>query len=132
MPCAQPTSSRSHPRGWSSSAPRSLSRSAKPWLNQRSPGGPRRGRTAALALGDAAERRQRLPHHLVHVVIAVGRQPPDESDVALRQRERLVALVQRLVLGPGHRIVGIAVGPRKFIGDGGLGAALAGDVLVLA
>ena len=53
---------------------------------------------------------ERLADHLVHIVIAVGREPADEGDVRGRVRERLVSLEQRLILGPRHRIIRIALG----------------------
>src|SRR6201993_4243586 len=70
---------------------------------------------AALALGDPAEGGERLADHLVHVVVAVGRKPSHEMDVGRLQGQRLVLLVERLVLRARHRIVGVAVGARELV-----------------
>src|SRR5437868_4710024 len=52
------------------------------------------------AVAEPAERRQRLRDDLVHVVVAVGREPPHEHRVRRRKREPAVALVQLAVLRP--------------------------------
>ena len=60
----------------------------------------------ALAPAEPLERRQRLPDDLVHVVVAVGRQPPDEGDVgqALRPRLRSACRARRSpAAAPGSR-----------------------------
>ena len=74
---------------------------------------------------DAAEGRQRLPDDLVHIVVAVGREPADESDVVGRIGERLVALEQLLIFRPRDRIIRIALGRRIFVRDRRPGDALA-------
>src|SRR5690348_1665629 len=69
------------------------------------------GRLLALALLiHAPERCQRLADDLVHVVITVGRQPPDESHAFGRIGKRLVALEQLLVLRSRDWIIRIALG----------------------
>src|SRR5437868_2476712 len=85
-----------------------------------------------LLLIDAPEGCERLPDDLVHVVIAVGRKPPDEGYAAGRVRERLVLLEQLLVLGTRDRIIWVALGRRIFIGDGGHRRLLPSQMLVLA
>src|SRR4051794_31196996 len=61
-----------------------------------------------LALIHAPEGRERLADDLVHIVIAVGREAADEGDALGRIGERLVTLVERLVLFARDRIVRIA------------------------
>ena len=68
---------------------------------------------------------------LVHVVVAIRGEPPDEGDTALLARQGLIALEQRLVLLARDRIVGIALGLRVFAGDAGARVLFAGQVLVL-
>src|SRR5690606_39777006 len=55
-------------------------------------------------LGDALVEGQRLPDHLVHVVVLVGAQPAEEGDTRRLVGQRLVAPVQLGVLRTGHRI----------------------------
>src|SRR5690349_17493276 len=64
----------------------------------------------SLLLVDAAEGGERLTDDLVHIVIAIGCEPPDKGDVVGRIRQRLVALEQLLILGPRDRIIRIAFG----------------------
>src|ERR1700712_1522051 len=67
------------------------------------PHGPRGGVTKLSV--DPSEGRQRLPDDLVHVVVAVGRQPPHEPHVPLGEGQTLVTLEQGLVLGSRDRVV---------------------------
>ena len=80
---------------------------------------------------DPAECRQRLTDDLVHVVVSVRGQPPDEPDIRRRQRQALVFLEQLLVLGLRDRVIGVAFGRRIFVGERRLGVLLAGQMLVL-
>jgi hypothetical protein len=63
----------------------------------------------ALALVEAAEGRQRLAHHLVHIIITVSGEPAHEGHPGGGVRERLVALEQRLILRPRDRVIRIAL-----------------------
>src|ERR1043165_2238917 len=55
---------------------------------------------------------QRSTYALIHVVVAILGQPTDEAHVRRIFRENFVLLEQNLVLGPRHRVVGIAFGAR--------------------
>src|SRR5579884_32488 len=65
--------------------------------------------------------RQRLCRHLVHVVITIGGEAPDEMDSARLFRERLIFAVQFSVLRARNWVIRITLRPRKFINDAGLG-----------
>src|SRR5947209_12149670 len=80
----------------------------------------------------APERRQRLADDLVHVVITVCGEPPDEGDIAGRIRQLFVLLEQLLIFRPRDRIIGITFGRRILIGDRRHRRLLPGQVLVLA
>ena len=80
---------------------------------------------------EAPEGGERLPDHLIHIVIAVGRKAAHEGDAGSGIGQGLVFLEQRLVLRPRDRIIRIALRRRIFVGDAGLGMALAGQVLIL-
>ena len=78
------------------------------------------------------ERRQRLADDLVHVVIAIGREPADEGHAIGRVCKRFVTLEQRLILRPRDRVIGIALGRWIFVGDGCPWRLLPGQMLILA
>src|SRR5918994_5239903 len=80
----------------------------------------------------APERGERLPDDLIHIVVAVGREPSDEGHVAGLVCERLIFLEQLLVLRPRDRVIGIALRRRIFVGDRRPRVLLAGEMLVLA
>ena len=52
-----------------------------------------------------ADKRERLRHDLIHVVVLVGAQPTDELDAGRDLGQRLVPFVERRVLGARDRIV---------------------------
>ena len=83
--------------------------------------------------GQGVEERQRLRHHLVHVVVAVGGQPAHEVDAGCGVGQRLVLLIARRVLWTRDRVVGVAVPVRfgDFIDQARLGVLLAGERLEL-
>src|SRR3954449_484222 len=64
-----------------------------------------RGRGGGLGGREALVDAQRLAHDLVHVQVLVAGEPPHEGDPGLLGGERLVALVELLVLRSGHRVV---------------------------
>src|SRR3546814_587582 len=57
---------------------------------------------------------KRLPDHLVHVIITIGGEAPDEDHLRLCRGQGFIALVQRLVLRPWNGIIRIAVRARKI------------------
>lgn len=63
-----------------------------------------------LGFLDALVQRQRLPYHLIHVVVLVGAEAADKGHVRRFVRQLLIALVQLGVLRPRDRVVGIALG----------------------
>ena len=64
---------------------------------------------------DAPEGRERLSRHLIHVVVAVRRQPPDEPYIrSVASRELFVLLVQLGILRARDRVIGIALGARDI------------------
>lgn len=75
--------------------------------------------------------RQRLTDDLIHVVVAVSGQSSDKADVRSGHRQRLVTLIQRLILVARHGIVEIALGGWIFVGKAGARVNLAGEMLVL-
>src|SRR6185369_12967578 len=79
---------------------------------------------------DSAEGRQRLTDDLVHVVVAVGCKAPDERHARRRIRQLLIFLVERLILLARHRVIGIALRTRIFIGDRRLRMLLPGQMLI--
>src|SRR4029079_16432739 len=85
-----------------------------------------------LSLINTAERRKRLSDDLVHVVISVGRQPPNEGHIVGRIGKRLLLLEQLLVLGARDRIIRISLGRGIFVGDRRHRSLLPGQMLVLA
>ena len=89
------------------------------------------GRGAAPRCGDPSEHRQRLGDDLVHVVILVRREPPDEVHVGRRVRERLVALVELRVLGSRDRVVRVTLARGELVDDARLRVHLPGQVLEL-
>ena len=60
---------------------------------------------------DLRVQRQRLRDDLIHVVVPIGRQPPDEVDARRPLGEFLILLVERRVLGARDRIVRVALRP---------------------
>ncbi len=82
------------------------------------------------SLDQAPVGRQRLPDDLIHVVVAVGGEPAHEADVRLGQGQGFVALVERLIFGPGDRIIRVSLLARDLVGDAGPFAHLPGEVLV--
>ena len=70
-----------------------------------------------LVLGHPPIGGKRLPDDLIHVVIAVGGKPPDKGDVRPGRSQRLIALVEGVIVGPRDRIIGVAVGPRDSATD---------------
>src|SRR5690606_15296470 len=90
------------------------------------------GLGSTLGFLDALVQRQRLAHDLVHVVVLVGAQPPDEGHARCLVRQLLVAFVQFGVLWPRDRIVGVAYGRGIFVGNAGFRMHLSGEVLVFA
>src|SRR5687768_18417830 len=81
-----------------------------------------------LHTGDLAVSRQRLSNDLVHVVILVRRQPPNEMDLRRPIRQRLVLCIQLTVLFPRHRIIRIALSFWKFKHDASLRVLLTSQV----
>src|SRR5215212_3324758 len=60
-------------------------------------------------------RRQRLRNHLIHVVVAIGSEPPNKLYVLSLLRERQVFPIQPLVCGSWHWIVRISLAGREFV-----------------
>ena len=73
--------------------------------------------------------RERLRHDLIHVVVLVGREPADEVHAFGGVGELLILAVERGVLRPRNRIVGIAFGARILVDQRGFRVLLPGDVL---
>ena len=67
---------------------------------------------------------QRGSHHLVHIVVAVLRQPADEGHVRLLFGQCFIALVERLIPVARHRIVGFAISLWILAYDGRAGVLL--------
>ena len=85
-----------------------------------------------FGLFQSAERGKGLPDDLIHVVIFVGAETTNENHVVLRARQRLISLVERLVLGSWNGVVWFAVGSGKFVRNAGLGVRLACKVLIFS
>src|SRR4051794_15387364 len=66
---------------------------------------------------DPSKGRKRLSDHLVHVIVTIGREPPDKPYIPGTQRQALIALEQFGVFRPRHRIKWIAVVARIFVGE---------------
>src|ERR1700760_456554 len=77
---------------------------------------------------DVAINLQRLSHDLIHVVIAIAREPPDEVHLGTGRGERGIASVERGVLGARDWIVRIAFALRIFVDDARLFVVLPGQV----
>jgi hypothetical protein len=79
---------------------------------------------------EPAEGGQRLADDLVHVVIAIGRQPADEGDAGRGIGQRFILLVERLILLARDRIIRIAFGAWIFQRDAGLAVLLPSQMLI--
>lgn len=78
---------------------------------------------------NALARGQGRSHDLIHVVVAVLRQPADEGCVAAILCQFPIACVEAFVLGARNRIERISVCLRIFEYDGGALVLLSGQVL---
>src|SRR3954465_1399250 len=68
---------------------------------------------------------QCLPDDLVHVVITIGRESPDETDVRPAQSELPIFRIDRRVLGPRNWVIRVSVRARIFADHAGPGVLLA-------
>ena len=73
---------------------------------------------------------QCLCDDLVHVVVFVRAEPPDESHIGVLPCQRFVLFIERLVFRSGNGIIWISVSTRKLIRDTGFRMNLAGQILV--
>lgn len=83
--------------------------------------GRRRPRLGQFCFGQfhAAKRGERLTNNLVHIVILIRAKPADEDNVVLISRQRLVALVKRLVFRPRNRIIWFTLTMGELVGNAG-------------
>src|SRR5690625_3056490 len=78
----------------------------------------------------SAIKRKRLPDDLIHVVVTIASEAPQEDDARLLPRQFGITLIKQLVLWPRDGIERIAFAARKFIADRGHPVHLAGEMLV--
>src|SRR5947209_14586311 len=81
------------------------------------------------SFSDLVEGCECLPRYLVHVVVLVSGQAPDEMYTGRGIGERLVLLINFLVLGPRHWIIRISLGLGKLVHDARLRMLLARQIL---
>src|SRR4030095_3603745 len=75
---------------------------------------------------------QRLPDHLVHVVITIRRKPTYEVDVSPLLGQGAVLRVNSRIRRLRHRIVRVTAALRVFVYDACAGITLAGQMLKFA
>src|SRR5215217_3540373 len=84
------------------------------------------------ANGHAAIMRQRLADHLIHIIVAITAQTPDEADLGMRIGQSGILLVERRILGPRDGVVWVSVSLRELVADRSLAVNLPSQMLVFS